>query len=118
MRPDNKRMDDPRADEPATVVAGNTRSQESRKALHPPTSAQGQFDAISAQRPGADSASARRVRPPRREAQAELWASTRTSTPLSSLVIGTFATGMSATGRYAVRSGRTVGTYATGQATR
>ena len=104
--------------EPSTGVAGYDQSQESRKALHPATSAQGELDAISAQRPGADPASARRVRPPRREAQAELRASTRTSTPLSSLVVGTFATGMSATGRYAVRSGRTVGTYATGQATR
>ena len=118
MPPDTKRMDDPRADEPSTVVAGNNRSQESRKALHPATSAQGEFDAISAQRPGVDPASARHVRPPRRAAQAELSASTRTSTPLSSLVVGTFATGMSATGRYAVRSGRTIGTYATGQATR
>jgi len=106
MPPDTERMDDPRADEPATVVAGSNRSREWRKALHPPTSAQGKFDAISAQRPGADCASARRVRTP------------RPSTPLSSLVVGTFATGMSATGRDAVRSGRTVGTYATGQATR
>jgi len=115
MRPDTKRMDDPRADEPSTLVA-DSRSQESRKGRHPATSAQAGFDASSPQSPGADPA--RRVRPPRREAQAELWASTRTSTPLSSVVVGTFATGMSATGRYAVRSGRTVGTYATGQATR
>ena len=118
MTPDTKRMDNPRADEPSTVVAGNSRSQESPKGLHPATSAQGEFDARSARSPGADPASARRVRPPRREAQAELWASTRTSTPLSSLVVGTFATGMSATGGYAVRSDRTIGTYATGQATR
>jgi len=118
MTPDTKRMDNPRADEPSTVVAGNNRSQESRKALHPATSAQGEFDAISAQRPGADPASARHVRPPRREAQAELWASTRTSTPPSSIVVGTFATGMSATGRHTVRCSRAVGTYATGQSTR
>jgi hypothetical protein len=118
MPPDTKRMDDPRAHEPSTVVAGDSQSQESRNALHPPNSAPGKFDAIAPQCPGADPASPRHVRPPRREAQAELWASTRTSTPLSSVVVGTFATGMSATGRYAVRSGRTVGTYATGQATR
>jgi hypothetical protein len=118
MRPDTKRMDEPCADEPPTVVAGYDRSQESREALHPPTSAQGESDAGSPQRPGPDPASARRVRPPRREAQAELWASTRTSTALSSLIVGTFATGMSAAGRYTVRSGRTVGTYATGQARR
>jgi hypothetical protein len=118
MRPDTKRMDDPHADEPSTVVAGNGRSQESRKGLHPATSAQGEFDASSPHSPGADPASARRVRPPRREAQAELRASTRTSTPLSSLVVGTFATGMSATGRHTVRCSRTVGTYATGQSTR
>jgi hypothetical protein len=118
MPPDTKRMDDPRAHEPSTVVAGDSQSQESRNALHPPNSAPGKFDAIAPQRPDADLASPRDVRPPRREAQAELWASTRTTTPPSSLVVGTFATGMSATGRYAVRSGRTVGTYATGQATR
>ncbi len=118
MPPDTKRMDDARADEPSTVLVGDNRSRESREALHPATSAQGEFDAISSQRPDADPAPAPRVRPPRREAPAELWASTRTSTPLSSLIVGTFATGMSAAGRYAVRSGRTVGTYATGQATR
>ena len=118
MRPDTKRMDEPRADEPSTGVVSYDRSQESRKALHPPTSAQGELDASSRQRPGRDAASARRVRSPRREAQAELRASPRTSTAPSSLLVGTFATGMSATGRYAVRSGRTVGTYATGQATR
>lgn len=118
MPPDTKRMDDPRADEPSTVVAGDSRSQESRKALHPRTSAPGKFDAISSPLPAADPASARRVRSPRREAQPELWASTRTSTPLTSLVVGTFATGMSATGRHTVRCGRTVGTYATGQTTR
>jgi hypothetical protein len=118
MPPDTKRMDDARADKPSTVLVGDNRSRESREALHPATSAQGEFDAISSQRPGADPAPARRVRPPRREAPAELWGSTRTSTRLSSLIVGTFATGMSAAGRYAVRSGRAVGTYATGQATR
>jgi hypothetical protein len=117
MRPDTKRMDDQCADEPSTVVDGNNRSRESRKAPRPPTGAQGEFDAGSPQRRGANPASARRVRPPRREGQAGLWASTRTSTALS-LVVGTFATGMSAAGRYTVRWGRTVGTYATGQATR
>jgi hypothetical protein len=115
MRPDTKRMDESRADEPSTVVVGCDRSPESRKALHPPTSAQGEFDASAPQPAGPDPASARRVRPPRREA--ELWASTRTSTALSSLIVGTFATGMSAAGSYTVRCGRTVGTYATGQAT-
>jgi hypothetical protein len=118
MRPDTKRMDHARADEPSTVVAGDDRSQESRTALHPPPSAQGEFDASAPQPPGADPVSARRVRPPRREAQPELWGSTRTSTALNSLVVGTFATGMSAAGRYIVRCGRTVGTYGTGQATR
>jgi hypothetical protein len=118
MRPDTKRIDEPGADEPSTGVAGYDPSQESRKALHPPTIAPGEFDARSRQRPGPDAASARPVRSPRREAQAGLWASTRTSTAPSRLVVGTFATGMSATGRHAVRSGRTVGTYATGQATR
>jgi hypothetical protein len=118
MRPDTKRIDEPGADGPSTGVAGYDRSQESREALHPPTSAAGELDGSSRQRPGRDAASARRVRSPRREAQAERWASTRTATAPSGLVVGTFATGMSATGRYAVRSGRTVGTYATGQATR
>jgi hypothetical protein len=118
MRPDTKRMHESRADEPSTVVVGSDRSQESRKALHPPTSARGESDASSPQRAGPDAASARRVRPPRRDAQAELWESTRTSTALSSLIVGTFATGMSAAGSYTVRCGPTVGTYATGQATR
>ena len=118
MRPDIKRIGDPRADEPSTVVAGNSRSQDSPNGLHPATSARGEFDARSPYSPGADPASVRRVRPPRREAQAELWASTRTSTPPSSLVVGTFATGMSATGRHTVRCSRAVGTYATGQSTR
>ena len=118
MRPDIKRMDESRADEPSTVVVGYDRSQASPKALHPPTSARGEFDASSPQRAGPDPASARRGRPPRRDAQAELWRSTRTSTALSSLIVGTFATGMSAAGSHTVRCGRTVGTYATGQATR
>jgi hypothetical protein len=118
MRPDTKRMDESRADAPSTVVVGYDRSQESPKALHLTTSARGEFGASSSQRAGPDPASARRVRPPRRDAQAELRASTRTSTALSSLIVGTFATGMSAAGSYTVRCGRTVGTYATGQATR
>src|SRR4051794_878557 len=101
MRPDTKRMDEPRADEPSTGVVGYEGSQESRKALPPATSPQGELDMSSRQRPGRDVASARRLRSPRREGQAERWASTRTSTPLSGFVVGTFATGMSATGRYA-----------------
>jgi hypothetical protein len=118
MRPDTKRMDEPRNHEPSTVVVGYDGSEESRKALHHPSNAQGEVDAISPQRPGQGPTSSRRVRPPRREAQAELWASTRTSRALSSRIVGTFATGMSAAGMYTVRWGRTVGTYATGQATR
>jgi hypothetical protein len=118
MRPDTKRMDDHSADEPSTVVDGNNRSLGVAQGARPPTGAQSEFDAGSTQRRGADPASARRVRPPRREAQADLWASTRTSTALNTLVVGTFAAGMSPAGRYTVRWDRTVGTYATGHATR